>query len=211
MANCRSPFHWPEGYADAGSDTGRDLCRSGSRGRELERLHLPLLTFSIASKRNSLMSMQFSARAAIQHSLWPRRLTLAAHMPGGGIFATPALADSLLDPLSPKQPHFPPKVKSVIWLHMDGAPSTLDLYDYKPDLIKLAGQETPPSFLQGIKTSTQGGVGKLFVSNRTGSSMERAAHGSPTCCRTLRSMPISSPSSSPARRSAPPMIFRFSS
>ena len=94
-------------------------------------------------------------------------LTLAAHMPGGGIFATPALADSLLDPLSPKQPHFPPKVKSVIWLHMDGAPSTLDLYDYKPDLIKLAGQETPPSFLQGIKTSTQGGVGKLFVSNRT--------------------------------------------
>jgi len=94
-------------------------------------------------------------------------LTLATHMPGGGIFATPALADSLLDPLSPKQPHFPPKVKSVIWLHMDGAPSTLDLYDYKPDLIKLAGQETPPSFLQGIKTSTQGGVGKLFVSNRT--------------------------------------------
>jgi hypothetical protein len=93
--------------------------------------------------------------------------TLAAHMPGGGIFTAPALADTLLDPLAPKQPHFPPKVKSVIWLHMDGAPSTLDLYDYKPGLIKLAGQEAPPSFLQGIKTSTQGGVGKLFASNRT--------------------------------------------
>ncbi len=77
------------------------------------------------------------------------------------------LADTLIDPLAPKQPHFPPKVKSVIWLHMDGAPSTLDLFDYKPELIKLAGQEVPESFLKGIKTSTQGGVGKLFVSNRT--------------------------------------------
>ena len=94
-------------------------------------------------------------------------LTLTAKMPGGGIFATPALAGAFADPLAPKQPHFPPKVKSVIWLHMDGAPSTLDLFDYKPELIKLAGQDVPPSFLDGIKTSTQGGVGKLFVSNRT--------------------------------------------
>jgi len=94
-------------------------------------------------------------------------MTLAAQMPGGGIFATPALADTFNDPLSPKKPHFAPKAKSVIWLHMDGAPSTLDLYDYKPELIKLAGQDVPASFLNGIKTSTQGGVGKLFASNRT--------------------------------------------
>jgi hypothetical protein len=94
-------------------------------------------------------------------------LTLTAKMPGGGIFATPALAGAFADPLAPKQPHFPPKVNSVIWLHMDGAPSTLDLFDYKPELIKLAGQDVPQSFLDGIKTSTQGGVGKLFVSNRT--------------------------------------------
>lgn len=94
-------------------------------------------------------------------------LTLLGRMPGGGIFAAPALAEGLVDPLAPKEPHFPPKVKSVIWLHMDGAPSTLDLYDYKPELVKLAGQEVPASFLNGIKTSTQGGVGKLFASNRT--------------------------------------------
>jgi hypothetical protein len=94
-------------------------------------------------------------------------LTLAAQMPGGGAFATPALAASFVDPLATKEPHFPAKAKTVIWLHMDGAPSTLDLYDYKPDLIKLAGQDVPASFLTGIKTSTQGGVGKLFVSNRT--------------------------------------------
>ncbi|HXW69837.1 MAG TPA: DUF1501 domain-containing protein [Methylocella sp.] len=94
-------------------------------------------------------------------------LTLTAKMPGGGIFSTPVLADSFPDPLAPKEPHFAPKIKSVIWLHMDGAPSTIDLYDYKPELVKLAGQEVPPSFLNGIKTSTQGGVGKLFASNRT--------------------------------------------
>lgn len=78
-----------------------------------------------------------------------------------------ARASDLVDPLAPKQPQFPAKVKSVIWLHMNGAPSTLDLYDYKPELVKLAGQEVPASFLKGIKTSTQGGVGKLFTSNRT--------------------------------------------
>jgi Protein of unknown function (DUF1501) len=73
----------------------------------------------------------------------------------------------LVDPLAPKQPHFAPKAKTVIWLHQNGAPSTLDLFDYKPDLVKQAGQEVPASFLKGIKTSTQGGVGKLFVSNRS--------------------------------------------
>ena len=72
-----------------------------------------------------------------------------------------------MDPLAPKPTHFPAKAKSVIWLHQFGAPSTLDLYDYKPDLIKLAGQDVPPSFLTGIKTSTQGGVGKLFATKRT--------------------------------------------
>jgi len=93
-------------------------------------------------------------------------LALGGLLPGGG-FMSAAFAADLIDPLTPKAPHFPAKVKSVIWLHMDGAPSTIDLYDYKPDLIKLAGQEVPSSFLKGIKTSTQGGVGKLFASNRT--------------------------------------------
>jgi len=56
---------------------------------------------------------------------------------------TAQAAAAFVDPLAPKAPHFAPKVKSVIWLHMDGAPSTLDLYDYKPELVKLNGQEVP--------------------------------------------------------------------
>ncbi|MGC3944557.1 MAG: DUF1501 domain-containing protein [Chryseolinea sp.] len=88
---------------------------------------------------------------------------LGGFIPGVGAIQA-ATAAELIDPLAPKPTHFPAKVKSIIWLHQNGAPSTLDLYDYKPDLVKLAGQDIPASFLKGIKTSTQGGVGKLYVS-----------------------------------------------
>ncbi len=89
---------------------------------------------------------------------------LGGFIPGIG-HVSAATAAELLDPLATKAPQFPAKIKSVIWLHQNGAPSTLDLYDHKPDLQKLAGQPVPASFLKGIKTSTQGGVGKLYASN----------------------------------------------
>lgn len=92
-------------------------------------------------------------------------LALSGFIPGYGFFSAASAAE-LVDPLAPKAPHFPAKVKTVIWLHMDGAPSTLDLFDYKPELKKLAGQPIPESFLKGIKTSTQGGVTKLFWSDK---------------------------------------------
>ncbi|MDB5986924.1 MAG: hypothetical protein JWR16_1977 [Nevskia sp.] len=91
---------------------------------------------------------------------------LSGFLPGGGFFGAARAAD-LVDPLAPKPTHFPPKVKSVIWLHMDGAPSTLDLYDYKPELIKLAGQEVPASFMKGIKEGVRGSTGKLFATQRS--------------------------------------------
>ncbi|WP_290867149.1 DUF1501 domain-containing protein [Aquabacterium sp.] len=91
--------------------------------------------------------------------------TLGGFIPGIG-HVSAATAAELADPLAPKASQFPGKIKSVIWLHQNGAPSTLDLYDYKPTLEKLAGQTVPASFLKGIKTSTQGGVGKLFASNQ---------------------------------------------
>src|SRR6185503_16158341 len=46
----------------------------------------------------------------------------------------------------PRKPHFEPRVKRVIWLFMHGGPSHVDLFDPKPDLIKLAGQPLPESF-----------------------------------------------------------------
>ena len=90
-------------------------------------------------------------------------LTVAGLVPGA---LRPAFAAELEDPLTAKAPHFPAKAKSVIWLHMAGAPSSLDLFDYKPDLIELHGQPLPESFGKGLKTATDGGVGALLATER---------------------------------------------
>ncbi len=50
-------------------------------------------------------------------------------------------------PLAPKQPHFPAKAKRVIHLFMAGAPSQLDLFDYKPKLVELEGKPLPKSVI----------------------------------------------------------------
>ncbi len=47
------------------------------------------------------------------------------------------------------KPHFAPKVKRVIYLFQSGAPSQLDLFDYKPLLNKMNGQDLPESVRQG--------------------------------------------------------------
>src|SRR4051812_35106912 len=53
------------------------------------------------------------------------------------------------DPLAPKKPHFPGKAKAVIHLFMAGAPSQLDLFDYKPELARLEGKPLPPEVIKG--------------------------------------------------------------
>jgi hypothetical protein len=45
------------------------------------------------------------------------------------------------DPLSARTMHFPAKAKSVIWLFMEGAPSSVDMFDPKPELTKRDGQK----------------------------------------------------------------------
>lgn len=51
--------------------------------------------------------------------------------------------DTIVNPLSPKKPQFPARAKSVIFLMMNGAPSQVDTFDYKPELAKYAGKELP--------------------------------------------------------------------
>jgi uncharacterized protein (DUF1501 family) len=53
------------------------------------------------------------------------------------------------NPLAPKKPHFAPKARRVIHLFMAGAPSQLDLFDFKPALAKLEGKPIPPSVIAG--------------------------------------------------------------
>jgi hypothetical protein len=77
----------------------------------------------------------------------------------GGGFGALALASLLADdraaqaagkasttPDGPRDPHFEPRVKRVIWLFMHGGPSHVDLFDPKPELVKYAGKPLPDSF-----------------------------------------------------------------
>lgn len=59
-------------------------------------------------------------------------------------------ADSAVtSPFAPQPPHFPNRAKRVIFLFMAGAPSQLDLFDYKPKLAELEGKPIPPSVIMG--------------------------------------------------------------
>jgi hypothetical protein len=53
------------------------------------------------------------------------------------------------NPLVVRPPHFAPKAKAVIHLFMAGAPSQLDLFDYKPKLTEYEGKPIPPEVIGG--------------------------------------------------------------
>ncbi len=76
-------------------------------------------------------------------------------------------ASSAENPLAPRHPLQNPKAKRVIYLHMSGAPPHLDLFDYKPDLVKRSGQDCPDSILKGRKFAFTTGVPKLMGTPRT--------------------------------------------
>ena len=66
------------------------------------------------------------------------------------------------NPLAPGYPHFAAKAKRVIYLHMAGAPSQHELFDYKPELLKLNGRECPKEFLEGKQFAFIQGVPKML-------------------------------------------------
>jgi uncharacterized protein (DUF1501 family) len=62
-----------------------------------------------------------------------------------------AAAPSPDNPLAPRHPPFKPKAKRVIYLFMGGAPSQLDLFDYKPALVRYDGKPVPSEVVMGQK------------------------------------------------------------
>jgi hypothetical protein len=99
----------------------------------------------------------------------------------GAGFGALALSSLLTDQASAaaKPPQHPPRAKSVIFLFMEGGPSSIDTFDPKPALDKLNGQKLPPSFKPVIlpmgendaplmaskRTWQQHGEGGLWVSD----------------------------------------------
>src|SRR5438270_5105460 len=73
-------------------------------------------------------------------------------------------APSSANPMAPKPPHFAPKAKSVIYLHMSGAPPQHDLFDYKPKLNQLHMQPCPDELLKNQRFAFIKGHPKLLGS-----------------------------------------------
>jgi hypothetical protein len=70
------------------------------------------------------------------------------------------------NPLAPKPSHFSGKAKRVIYLHMTGSPPHLDMFDYKPELVKRDGQPCPDEFIKGKRFAFTSGVPKLLGTPR---------------------------------------------
>src|SRR5688572_25727704 len=91
-------------------------------------------------------------------------LALAQLLDREGLLANSAAAATgqPINPLAPKPSHFPSKAKSVIWLFMNGGPSQVDTWNYRPELEKRNGQE-----LEGFDKNTgffTGNVGPVMQS-----------------------------------------------
>ncbi len=92
----------------------------------------------------------------------PRHLTrrdlLATVGTGIGFLALPSLlqADSPgTNPLAPRPPHFAAKAKHIIHIYLNGGPSQIDTWDYKPELQKRGGKKLP---LGNLTTERETGV-----------------------------------------------------
>ena len=96
---------------------------------------------------------QFSLGAIALQALGPQAMRAAT---------TPAV-----NPLAVRAPHFAPKAKRVIYLHMSGGPPHLDLFDYKPELVKRDGQFAPDEFVKGRKFAFTSGTPRLMGTPRT--------------------------------------------
>ena len=67
-----------------------------------------------------------------------------------------------MHPALPDLPHFAPKAKRLIYLHMNGAPSQIDLFDYKPRLTDHFDQDLPDSIRNGQRITTMTSGQKRF-------------------------------------------------
>ena len=95
----------------------------------------------------------------------------------------------------PRQPHFAPKAKRVIFLFMAGAPSHLELFDYKPELAKFDGKLPPAELLKGYRAAfinPELDAARAQVQVRQARPV--AAPSFPSCCRTWPRSSTTSPS-----------------
>ena len=76
-------------------------------------------------------------------------IALASLLADDGVRAGETPPTAAADPLAARRPHFAARAKHIIYLHMVGAPSHLDLLDHKPVLARHDGQPCPPELVAG--------------------------------------------------------------
>jgi hypothetical protein len=109
------------------------------------------------------MIQQQTRRHFLRQCQWGIGSLALASMMAKDSIASPLPVDN---PLAPKPAHFPGKAKRVIYLHMTGSPPHLDLFDYKPELVKRDGQPCPDEFINGKRFAFTSGVPKLLGTPR---------------------------------------------
>jgi uncharacterized protein DUF1501 len=145
-----------------------DLCRQVTR-RELFRTSgLSLGAMALAC----LLQEDAAGSVGSQQAVVGSRHAQRAPAVGSGA-GSPNPQSAIRNPQS-KAPHFAPRARRVIYLHMIGAPSQLDLFDYKPALVKHDGQACPEELTRGRRFAFIGGemtlAGTRFGFGRHGQS-----------------------------------------
>jgi len=79
---------------------------------------------------------------------------LAVAMMAGKSLAIGRAASDRMHPGLPELPHFAPKGKAIIYLHMNGGPAQLDTWDYKPKLVEFFDKDLPDSIRNGQRITT---------------------------------------------------------
>jgi hypothetical protein len=90
----------------------------------------------------------------------------------GELLREQGLAASAADPLAVRQPHYTPRAKRVVFLFMAGAPSHLELLDFKPQLAKYDGTLPPKDLIEGYRAAFINPSSKLL-----GPKFKFARHG----------------------------------
>ena len=93
-------------------------------------------------------------------------LALAEILSGKVASAGVTLPDKT-NPLTPRSAPAAAKAKRVIFLHMSGGPPHLDMFDYKPELVKHNDEPCPDSMLKGKTFAFTSGVPKLLGTAQT--------------------------------------------
>ena len=115
------------------------------------------------------ISEQFGVNQTRRHFLRNCQLGIGAAALNSLLVNDDASGEStgVVNPLAPRKPHFAAKATRVIYLHMAGSPPHLDLFDYKPELVKRDGQECPAEYFEGKRFAFTSASPKLLGTPRT--------------------------------------------